>query len=127
MLNIIAYITTGVVSGLDAIVYLETALLPSMDANFNKQSATIDHLAFFCLITNLGMKESATFEKVIFVMHVFTLSLLTLLSLISFLVLTVQEIMDHKAIVLARTAYVLGKWIQSDILYLPNEAYGDFE
>lgn len=217
VLNIIAYITTGVVSGLDAIAYLETALPPSMDANFNKQSATIGLLAFFCLITNLGMKESATFAKVIFVTHVFTLSLLTLLgctymignhqllidnwdtpyppvtshhnmeehqalipgtmwtalfygfssamlgvsgfetssqfveeqapgvfpktlrnmwagvmffnpllSLISFSALTVQEIMDHKATVLARTAYVLGKWIQSDIFHLPNEAYGDF-
>ena len=49
-----------------------------------------------------------------------------LLSLISFSALTVQEIMDHKATVLARTAYVLGKWIQSDIFHLPNEAYGDF-
>mmetsp|Transcript_22214 Transcript_22214/g.33247 ORF Transcript_22214/g.33247 Transcript_22214/m.33247 type:complete len:765 (+) Transcript_22214:487-2781(+) len=217
VLNIIAYITTGVVSGLDAIAYLETALPPNIKANFDKQSATIGLLAFFCLITNLGMKESATVAKVIFVAHVCTLSVLTflgcfyminnhqhlidnwdtpyppvtshhhmeenqqlipgtmwtaifygfssgmlgvsgfetssqfveeqapgvfpktlrnmwagvmffnpLLSLISFSALTVQDIMDHKATVLARTAYVIGNWIQSDILHLSTETYGDF-
>lgn len=75
VLNIIAYITTGVVSGLDAIAYLQIVLPPGA---INQQSATISLLAFFCLITNLGMKESAVVAKVIFVAHLITLSLLTI-------------------------------------------------
>lgn len=200
VLNIIAYITTGVVSGLDAIAYLQTVLPPG---TIDKQSATIGLLAFFCLITNLGMKESATVAKVIFVTHLITLTLLTvsgsiymaynhdllienwhtpypavqshhdlnikqhlipgsmwtaifygfssamlgvsgfetssqfveeqapgvfpktlrnmwagvmffnpLLSLISFSAMSVSDIMEHKATVLAETAFVVGNWIQ---------------
>lgn len=74
---IIAYITTGVVSALEAVAYLDTVVNPYYD--INKQWATIILLAFFCVLTNLGMKESASFAKVIFVMHVATLSTLTVL------------------------------------------------
>lgn len=74
---IIAYITTGVVSALEAVAYLETVVAPYYD--IDKQWATILLLAFFCILTNLGMKESAIFAKVIFVMHLATLTLLTLL------------------------------------------------
>ena len=76
VLNIIAYITTGVVSGLDAVAYLQTVLPPG---TIDQKKATIGLLAFFCLITNLGMKESATVAKVIFVAHLCTLTLLTFL------------------------------------------------
>lgn len=74
---IIAYITTGVVSALEAVAYLETVVSPVYE--INRQSATIGLLAFFCLLTNLGMKESAVFAKVIFVLHVATLTILTVL------------------------------------------------
>jgi hypothetical protein len=71
---IIAYITTGVVSAVDAIAYLQTSLPPGWEVD--QKSATIGLLFFFCLLTNLGIKESAFFAKVIFVVHVLTLTLL---------------------------------------------------
>ncbi len=89
VLNIIAYITTGVVSGLDAIAYLETVLPPG---TIHKQSATIGLLAFFCTITNLGMKESAVVAKVIFVAHLFTLTLLSVLG-------TIHMVYNHELLV----------------------------
>ena len=89
VLGIISYITTGVVSGLDAVAYLDTVLPPG---TIHLKSATIGLLAFFCLITNLGMKESATFAKVIFVMHLMTLSLLTICG-------TVHMIFNHKLLI----------------------------
>lgn len=195
--TIIAYITTGVVSALEAIAYLQT-VLPE-DA-INTQAATILLLGFFCVLTNLGMQESAFVAKAVFVMHVSTLTLLTfigiifmcfnpdkilqnwsspypavdaagemipgtfwtaifygfssamlgvsgfetsaqfveeqapgvfpktlrnmwagvmlfnpLLSLISFSALDVVEIMEHKDTVLARTAHVVGHWIQTEL------------
>jgi amino acid transporter len=76
VLNIIAYITTGAVSGLDAIAYLKTAI-PT--ANIDHQTGTIFLLSFFCLLTNCGMQESATFAKYIFLIHLATLSILTLI------------------------------------------------
>eukprot|EP00977_Amphora_coffeiformis_P017158 scaffold5479_cov199-Amphora_coffeaeformis.AAC.97 len=199
---IISYITTGVVSALEAVAYLQTVLDPFV--SIHRESATIGLLAFFCVITNLGMKESATVAKVIFVAHVATLSVLTvlgtlhvvfrseklfenwsantpsfpsvdmagrmvpgtvgtalfygfasamlgvsgfetssqfveeqapgvfpktlrnmwwgimvfnpLLSLISFSALTLEEIVEHHDTVLARTADVVGNWIQQDVL-----------
>ena len=72
---IIAYITTGVVSALEAIAYLQTVLPAGWEVD--DQTATILLLLFFCLLTNLGMQESATFAKSVFVFHVGTLSLLT--------------------------------------------------
>jgi len=74
--GIIAYITTGVVSGLDAVAYLQTVL---PEGAISQKYATIALLGFFCLITNLGIKESASVAKVIFIFHVATLSLLTIL------------------------------------------------
>jgi amino acid transporter len=215
VLNIIAYITTGVVSGLDAIAYLQT-VLPNPDA-INQNMATIGLLAFFCLITNLGMQESASVAKVIFLAHLFTLSLLTitgcfhmaynhellvenwatpyppvqshhelnlhqdlipgtmwtaifygfssamlgvsgfetssqfveeqapgvfpktlrnmwagvmffnpLLSLISFSALTVSDITEHKATVLAKTAYVVGDWIQDELNISSQYTLGEY-
>ena len=65
---IIAYITTGVVSAVDAIAYLQTSLPSGWEVD--QKSATIGLLFFFCLLTNLGIKESAFFAKVIFVIQV---------------------------------------------------------
>ena len=195
--GIIAYITTGVVSALEAIAYLQT-VLPE-DA-INKEVATILLLLFFCILTNFGMQESAFVAKTVFVMHVGTLTLLSaigvifmlfnprlilenltspyppvdaagemipgsfstalfygfssamlgvsgfetssqfveeqapgvfpktlrnmwagviifnpLLSLISFAALDVNDIMEHKDTVLARTAHVMGHWIQTEL------------
>lgn len=73
--GIIAYITTGVVSAVDAVAYLQTTM--SEDARLDEGFLTICLLTFFCLITNLGIKESAAFAKVIFTIHLATLSLLT--------------------------------------------------
>ena len=77
---IIAYITTGVVSAIEAIAYLQT-ILPE-DCQIDQQIATIALLFFFCLLTNLGMSESAFVAKSIFVIHVAVLSLLTILGVI---------------------------------------------
>jgi amino acid transporter len=195
--TIIAYITTGVVSALEAIAYLQTVL---PEDTINTQAATILLLGFFCVLTNCGMQESAFVAKTVFVMHVGTLSLLTfvgvifmcfnhdkllenwttpfpavdaageyipgtfwtalfygfssamlgvsgfetsaqfveeqapgvfpktlrnmwagvmlfnpLLSLISFSALDVAEIMEHNDTVLARTAHVVGHWIQTSL------------
>lgn len=196
---IIAYITTGVVSAIEAIAYLQT-VLPE-DA-INTQVATILLLAFFCILTNLGMQESAFVAKAIFVVHVGTLTVLTVfgiifmcfnphrilenldspyptvdaagdmipgtfwtalfygfssamlgvsgfetssqfveeqapgvfpktlrnmwagvmffnpvLSLISFAALDVEDMMEHKDTVLARTAHVVGHWIQTQLSF----------
>ena len=73
--GIIAYITTGVVSAVEAIAYLQTALPPGYEVDSG--IATICLLTFFCLITNLGIKESAVLAKTIFSFHLFTLCLLT--------------------------------------------------
>lgn len=198
---IIAYITTGVVSALEAIAYLQTVL---PEDTIDPQNATIGLLLFFCVLTNLGMQESAFVAKVVFVMHVATLSILTffgvifmcfhperllgnlsseyppvdaagdiisgtfwtalfygfssamlgvsgfetssqfveeqapgvfpktlrnmwagviffnpLLSLISFAAMDVTEIMEHKDTVLARTAHVIGHWLQTQC-HLPD-------
>lgn len=208
---IISYITTGVVSALEAVAYLETVLDPFVTVH--REMATIALLAFFCVITNLGIKESATVAKIIFVTHVGTLSVLTilgtfhavfhsdklldnwstntpsfpsvdmagrmvpgtigtalfygfasamlgvsgfetssqfveeqapgvfpktlrnmwwgimvfnpLLSLISFSALTLEEIVQHHDTVLARTADVVGTWIQQDVLGIPFDKDAD--
>ncbi len=70
---IIAYITTGVVSAITACAYLQV-LAP----NLPLQTCTILLLLFFCLLTNAGISESATFAKYVFVFHIFTLSFLTI-------------------------------------------------
>ena len=199
---IIAYITTGVVSALEAIAYLHT-VIPVESLYMSKQTATILLLLFFCVLTNLGMKESATFAKWVFGIHVATLSVLSvfgvlhvifnpellyenwaqttppypyvdvagemipgtlltalfygfssamlgvsgfetssqfveeqapgvfpktlknmwagvmffnpLLSLISFSCMPVREIMNHHDTVLARTAFVVGHWVQRSL------------
>ena len=74
---IIAYITTGVVSALEAIAYLHTVVPIDEHFYISKQTATILLLAFFCILTNLGMKESAIFAKCVFGAHVATLSILS--------------------------------------------------
>jgi amino acid transporter len=74
--GIIAYITTGVVSAVEAIAYLQTVLPRGWE--MDDKSATIGLLFFFCLLTNLGIKESAVFAKIIFVIHVIVLSLLSI-------------------------------------------------
>jgi len=77
VLGIIAFITTGVVSSIEAVAYLKTVTAPYYD--IDKGYAAIFLLGFFCVLTNLGMQESATFAKVVFVLHVAVLTLLTLL------------------------------------------------
>jgi amino acid transporter len=77
---IIAYITTGVVSALEAVAYLQTALPESWQ--IDQQLATILLLLFFCMLTNLGMQESAFVAKVVFVLHVSVLTLLSFLGVI---------------------------------------------
>mmetsp|Transcript_28525 Transcript_28525/g.47457 ORF Transcript_28525/g.47457 Transcript_28525/m.47457 type:complete len:723 (+) Transcript_28525:146-2314(+) len=199
---IIAYITTGVVSALEAVAYLQTALPDEWQ--IDQQMATILLLLFFCMLTNLGMQESAFVAKAVFVMHVAVLTLLSvlgtiymlfnpyllvdnwytpfppvdaagdilpgtvltaifygfssamlgvsgfetssqfveeqapgvfpktlrnmwmgvmlfnpLLSLISFAAMPLDEIMEHKDTVLARTAHVVGQWVQRS-LHLPE-------
>ena len=74
--GIIAYITTGVVSAVEAIAYLQTVLPRGWEVD--EKTATIGLLFFFCLLTNLGIKESAVFAKVIFVIHIIVLSLLSI-------------------------------------------------
>jgi amino acid transporter len=77
---IIAYITTGVVSALEAIAYLQTVLPVSW--HIDQQLATILLLLFFCCLTNLGMQESAFVAKIVFVMHVAVLTLLSVLGVV---------------------------------------------
>ena len=77
---IIAYITTGVVSALEAIAYLETVL--PFETIISKQYATIVLLGFFCVLTNLGLSESAIVAKYVFVLHVGTLSILTIIGVL---------------------------------------------
>ena len=74
---IIAYITTGVVSAVEAIAYLQTVLPRGWEVD--QATASIGLLFFFCLLTNLGIKESAVFAKVIFCIHVVVLTLLSIL------------------------------------------------
>lgn len=204
---IIAYITTGVVSALEAVAYLQTVLPEGWQ--IDGQLATILLLLFFCVLTNLGMQESAFFAKAVFIVHVGTLSLLTfigvlhmcfnpwliadnwnteypvvdvagdmlpgsfwtavfygfasamlgvsgfetssqfveeqapgvfpktlrnmwagvmffnpLLSLISFSCLRLEDIMEHNATVLARTAHVLGGWIQNSLNFPDHYQFG---
>jgi amino acid transporter len=199
---VIAYITTGVVSALEAVAYLQTALPEGWQ--IDQQWATIGLLLFFCLLTNWGMQESAMVAKAIFVLHVGVLTLLSvlgivfvvfnpyllvenwytpyppvdvagdilpgtaltaifygfssamlgvsgfetssqfveeqapgvfpktlknmwmgvmifnpLLSLISFAAMPLDEIMEYKDTVLARTAHVVGQWVQHS-LHLPE-------
>ena len=203
---IISYITTGVVSAIEAIAYLQTVLPENA---IDAQWATIILLMFFCLLTNFGMQESATFAKLVFIFHVATLSLLSffgvlymcfnvhslvdawespfptvdvagdivpgtfftalfygfssamlgvsgfetssqfveeqapgvfpktlrnmwagvmffnpLLSLISFSALEVNEIMEYKDTVLARTAHVVGHWIQTALSFPEHYQFG---
>jgi amino acid transporter len=204
---IIAYITTGVVSALEAVAYLQTAL--PEEWQIDQQWATILLLFFFCLLTNLGMSESAFVAKVIFLLHVSVLTLLSLvgivfmcfnpyllvdnwfapyppvdvagemlpgtaltaifygfssamlgvsgfetssqfveeqapgvfpktlknmwmgvmlfnplLSLISFSAMPLDEIMEHKDTVLARTAHIVGQWVQQSLDLPENLSFG---
>lgn len=206
---IIAYITTGVVSALDAIAYLQTVL--PVGWQVDAQVATIVLLFFFCCLTNLGMQESANFATIVFCFHVGVLSLLTfsgvahmvfnpgllwenwdtpypsidvagemlpgsfrmaifygfssamlgvsgfetssqfveeqargvfpktlrnmwagvmffnpLLSLISFSCLRLDEIIEHKDTVLARTAHVVGAWIQKELHFSEDYRLGPY-
>ncbi|KAL3923051.1 MAG: hypothetical protein SGILL_001873 [Bacillariaceae sp.] len=204
---IIAYITTGVVSALEAVAYLQTALPENWE--IDQQTATILLLAFFCCLTNLGMSESAFVAKVIFLLHLVVLSLLSilgvifmcfnpellvdnwftpypavdaagdivsgtaltaifygfssamlgvsgfetssqfveeqapgvfpktlknmwmgvmlfnpLLSLISFSAMPLSEIMEHKDTVLARTAHIVGQWVQHSLNLPEHLSFG---
>jgi len=88
---IISYITTGVVSALEAIAYLQTVIPEDV---LDTQVGTIALLAFFCILTNLGMQESAFVAKVIFVMHVGVLTVLSVFGII-FVCFNHQLIFDN--------------------------------
>ena len=110
---IIAYITTGVVSALEAVAYLETVVAPY---RIDKQWATIALLGFFCVLTNLGMKESATFAKIIFVLHVATLTLLTVLGTLHVLFHS-QELLQNWSQVTPSfpTVNMAGRWVEGTV------------
>ena len=71
---IISYIATGVVSALTAAAYLQTVW-----SGADVQAVTISLLGVLCLLTNVGISESAKTAKVIFLVHVATLSVLCVL------------------------------------------------
>lgn len=79
-LALAADITTGVVRALEAVADLNTVLEPNY--KIIQQLDAIGLLGFFCVPTNLGMKESGSFAKVIFLIHLATLTLLTVLGTI---------------------------------------------
>jgi len=79
------------VSALTAIAYLQTVL---PDDAINLQTATILLLGFFCALTNLGMSESATFAKVVFVTHVCTLTILVLFGVL-FMFENTEQLLDN--------------------------------
>ncbi|CAM9832328.1 unnamed protein product, partial [Phaeothamnion confervicola] len=74
-LAIISYIATGVVSASTAVAYLQT-LLPGLAPVWS----TVGLLFFFACLTALGISESARLATGMFVLHVFTLAALCVLS-----------------------------------------------
>jgi amino acid transporter len=68
-MTILSYLATAVLSGKTAVTYL-TNLIPSLEVI----STTIFLLAFFAILTIIGIGESAAVALVIFVLHILTLT-----------------------------------------------------
>lgn len=75
-LTVLSYMATAVISSIEAMHYLE-----SIFHGLNVNLATVVVLLVFTGLTILGIGESAIVAVVIFIFHLFTLSLLVLLSL----------------------------------------------
>lgn len=75
-MTILSYIATAVISAGEAMHYAQN-LLPSI----NPFSATIALLAFFALLTIIGITESAVVATAIFLFHIATLTLFCILGL----------------------------------------------
>ncbi len=73
-LTVLSYMATAVISGSEAVHYAHAAL-PA----FSVQLATVGLLAFFMLLTIWGITESSRVAIVIFLFHLFSLSLLIVL------------------------------------------------
>ncbi|KAI9992687.1 hypothetical protein PInf_014554 [Phytophthora infestans] len=74
-LGIISYLATGVVSGTSALRYLDTQVDVSV------VPGTVALLFVFAMLSIIGIAESATVALIIFIAHVFTLTLLSGFSL----------------------------------------------
>jgi amino acid transporter len=72
-LTLLSYVATAVISGNEAMHYLKS-ILGHLDVLW----ATVILLAFFCVITFMGIGESAAIALVLFVFHIATLILLSL-------------------------------------------------
>jgi len=72
-LTVLSYMATAVISASEAMHYLHT-LIPSLPVVL----ATVGLLAFFLVLTTLGISESAIVATVIFIIHLATMSLLIL-------------------------------------------------
>jgi len=84
---VIAYIATGVVSAVEAVGYLQRALHidPEEDPTFILRNAFF-LLLFFCVLTNLGLSESANVAKLIFSVHLSTFTIFLVVGLLHILV-----------------------------------------
>jgi amino acid transporter len=76
-LTLVSYIATAVVSASSAIAYGQN-LWSGLDPAW----AVIALLGFFCLLTLMGLKESANVAIVIFFIHIATMTLLLIMCLI---------------------------------------------
>ncbi|CAF2951988.1 unnamed protein product [Rotaria sp. Silwood2] len=76
-LTLVSYIATAVVSAGSAIAYGQN-LWPGLNPSW----AVIALLGFFCLLTLLGLKESANVALVIFIIHIATMTLLLIMCFI---------------------------------------------
>ena len=88
--GIISYIATGVVSAITAIAYLQTVWTPHFFPSAedpdgaDKKRLSVMLLGVFCLLTNVGLGESATVAKWIFLAHLGTLVVLCVVGVIFF-------------------------------------------
>lgn len=76
-LTLVSYIATAVVSASSAIAYGE-----NLWSGLHQTWAVPALLGFFCLLTLFGLKESANVALVIFAIHIGTMTLLLIMSLI---------------------------------------------
>lgn len=76
-LTLVSYIATAVVSASSAIAYGQN-LWSGLDPTW----AVMALLGFFCILTLMGLKESANVALVIFIIHILTMSILLIACLI---------------------------------------------
>ena len=75
-LTLVSYIATAVVSANSAVAYGQN-LWPQLEPSW----AVIALLGFFCLLTLMGLKESANVALIIFTVHIATMLLLVIMCL----------------------------------------------